>query len=47
MRAPGVTNEMIAIHDFLPTLANIIGADIKKLYTSAAAHKLTATPCDI
>ncbi len=25
---PGVTNEMIAIHDFLPTLANIIGADI-------------------
>jgi arylsulfatase len=26
--APGVTNEMISIHDFLPTLANIIGADI-------------------
>jgi arylsulfatase len=25
--APGVTNEMISIHDFLPTLANIIGAD--------------------
>ena len=26
--APGVTNEMISIHDFLPTLANIIDADI-------------------
>jgi arylsulfatase len=26
--APGVTNEMISIHDFLPTLANIIGAEI-------------------
>lgn len=26
--ASGVTNEMISIHDFLPTLANIIGADI-------------------
>ena len=26
--APGVTNEMIAIHDFLPTLARIIGADV-------------------
>jgi arylsulfatase len=26
--APAVTNEMISIHDFLPTLANIIGADI-------------------
>ncbi len=25
---PGVTNEMISIHDFLPTLANIISADI-------------------
>ena len=25
---PGVSNEMIAIHDFLPTLATIIGADI-------------------
>ena len=25
---PGVTNEMIAIHDFLPTLARIIGADV-------------------
>ncbi|MFB3040292.1 MAG: sulfatase-like hydrolase/transferase [Candidatus Poribacteria bacterium] len=26
--SPGVTNEMIAIHDFLPTLAKIIGAEI-------------------
>ena len=25
---PGVTNEMISIHDFLPSLANIIGADV-------------------
>ena len=26
--APGATNEMISVHDFLPTLANIIDADI-------------------
>jgi len=26
--APGVSNEMISIHDFLPTLAAIIGADV-------------------
>jgi arylsulfatase len=25
---PGVTNEMVAIHDFLPTLANMIGAKV-------------------
>ena len=25
---PGATNEMIAIHDFLPTLASIIGAEV-------------------
>jgi len=24
----GVTNEMVSIHDFLPTLASIIGADV-------------------
>ena len=25
---PGTTNEMISIHDFLPTLASFIGADV-------------------
>lgn len=25
---PGVTNEMISVHDFLPTLAKIVGADV-------------------
>ena len=27
---PGVTNEMVSVHDFFPTLASIIGADVPK-----------------
>ena len=27
---PGVSNEMVSIHDFFPTLANMIGADVPK-----------------